>query len=447
MIRLWIAGVLLAASLPAQLALNPSGTITLPTVYAPDFSETKVNLINAGTQSVTLATLSIGGTAFSIPDAPATPRQLAAGESLPFTVRFTPVDAGSFSAVLQAGSLTAFVLAKSLAAPALFVDGGPVHQPGSVDFGTVETGVPVTRHFSLRNLLRQPLAIGILAATGDFHLMAAPPLPIALAPGDSIDFDIAAKPMQPGAFAGALLIDDRSFTLSGIAADRPPPLPQIVFRDAQVKSAQQSRLSVSLSEPARVAAAGSVEFAFELLTNGLAGDPGVLFPASGTRSIGFTVAPGDTLARFGASNFADFQTGTTSGNLVFRIRFGDFLDTATLVVPPDVAGVDQIRATRAAAGIAVEVIGFDNTRSASRLAFTFFDNDGNTVNGNTVNGSAISVDATDAFHGYFQTSGLGGMFALTASFPVTGGADRIAGVQVDLVNSQGSAHSQRVSFR
>ncbi len=444
MIRLWIAVALLTASLPAQLALNPTGTITLPTVYANDFSEIKINLINTGNQSVTVATLSIGGTAFSIPDAPITPRQLAAGESLPFTVHFAPVDAGSFSAVLQAGSLTAFVLGKSIAAPALFVDGGAVREPGLIDFGIVETGASAARHFSVRNLLRQPLTIGAIAATGDFHLIlamsAAPPLPIALAPGDSIDFDIAAQPTQAGALAGALLIDDRSFTLSGIAADRPPPLPQIVFRDAQVKSAQQSRLSVGLSEPARVAATGSVEFAFELLTNGLAGDPGVLFPASGTRSIAFTVAPGDTLARFGAGSFADFQTGTTSGNLVFRIRFGDFLDTATLTVPPDVVGIDQIRATRAAAGINVEVTGFDNTRSASKLAFTFFDKDGNAA------APAIPVDAADAFRGYFQTAGLGGMFALTASFPVSGGADRIAGVQVDLINSQGTAHSQRASF-
>ncbi len=440
MIRLWVAGALLAASLPAQLALNPPGAITLPTVYVTDVSEIRVNLTNTGTQSVTVATLSIGGTAFSIPDAPALPRQLAVGESLPFTLHFAPTDAGSFSAVLQAGSITAFVLAKSLAAPALFVDGIAVHQPGAIDFGIVETGASATRHFSVQNLLRQAVTIGTLAATGGFHLIAASPLPIALAPGDSIDFNIAAQPIQAGPIAGTLLIDDRSFTLSGIAVDRPPPVPQMVFRDAQITSAQQSRVSVSLSEPARGAAAGSVEFAFELLTNGLAGDPGVLFPASGTRSIAFTVEPGDTLARFGAANFADFQTGTTSGNLVFRIRFGDFLDTATLVVPPAIVGFDQLRATRAAAGIAVVLAGFDNTRSASKLAFTFFDKDGNPM------APAIPVDATDAFRSYFQTAGLGGMFALTASFPVSGGSDRITAVQLDLVNSQGAAHSQRVSF-
>ncbi|MDQ6666055.1 MAG: hypothetical protein M3Z23_16875, partial [Acidobacteriota bacterium] len=74
MIRLWVAGALLAASLPAQLALNPPGAITLPTVYVTDVSEVRVSLTNKGNQSVTVATLSIGGTAFSIPDAPALPR-------------------------------------------------------------------------------------------------------------------------------------------------------------------------------------------------------------------------------------------------------------------------------------------------------------------------------------------------------------------------------------
>ena len=165
------------------------------------------------------------------------------------------------------------------------------------------------------------------------------------------------------------------------------------------------------------------------------------FPASGTRSIPFTVEPGDTLVRFGAATYADYQTGTIAGDLVFRIRFGDYLGTATQTVAPALIAIDHVSATRGGSEIDVVITGFDNTRSASKLTFTFYGRDGAAISP-----GAIPVDATDGFHSWFATSGLGGMFSLKAAFPVTGAADQIAGVELDLVNSQGTTHTQRVTF-
>ncbi|MDQ6699011.1 MAG: choice-of-anchor D domain-containing protein [Acidobacteriota bacterium] len=441
MIRVLLAMCFGGVLAQAQLVLSPAGTITLPAIYATDTYDLKINLVNTGAQSVTLATLSIAGTAFTLPDRPPTPRQIAVGESLAFTVRFAPLDPGSFSGVLQAGTLASFVIGRSVAGATLFASEKAVHLPDGIDFGILEPGVAVSRRFSLRNLLKQPVTTASLSVAGDFRLSTGTAGPFTLAPGATVDFEIEAQAAREGVVAGTLVVDDRRFPLTARALIPPLPKPAIVFRDAAVTSAQQSRLSISLAEPARAAGAGSVEFAFELLTNGLAGDPGVLFPASGTRSLNFTVEKGDTTARFGSLNYAEFQTGTTAGNLVLRIRFGDFLETAALAIAPEKIGVDRLRATRTGKGVDVEATGFDNTRSASKLAFTFYARDGRAVSF-----GAINVDATDSFRAYFATAALGGMFSLKASFPVTGSPDEIDSVEMELVNSQGNTRTERVKF-
>ena len=344
--------LLTALSLPAQLVLRSgadqvSGTLTLPPLYASDIYETKLTLVNTASQTVSVTTLSIAGAGFTLPAAPLVPLQLTAGASLQFTLRFAPTDAGSFSGVLQAGTLTIFVLGTAQPSTTLYVDGLAVQPPTAINFGNIETGTVAMRHFSLRNLTRQPITVATLAVTGDFAFATVIKPPYTFAPGNFVEFDIIAQPLTPGALAGSIVIDRRVFSLTGSAFTRPLPTPTILFRDTEVKSAQTGRLSVSLSEPARVSLAGSVEFAFELLTNGLAGDPGVAFPASGTRSIPFTVEPGDTLVRFGAATYADYQTGTIAGDLVFRIRFGDYLGTATQTVAPALIGIDHVSATRA----------------------------------------------------------------------------------------------------
>jgi hypothetical protein len=48
------------------------------------------------------------------------------------------------------------------------------------------------------------------------------------------------------------------------------------------------------------------------------------------------------------------------------------------------------------------------------------------------------VDESSAFTQYFASSSNGGMFALDATFPVSGDTARIAWIEIDLTNSQGT---------
>ncbi|MGI8742470.1 MAG: hypothetical protein ACR2NN_07840 [Bryobacteraceae bacterium] len=58
----------------------------------------------------------------------------------------------------------------------------------------------------------------------------------------------------------------------------------------------------------------------------------------------------------------------------------------------------------------------------------------------------IRVDETSDFRRYFGAGKAGGAFQLRATFPVTGDATQIAGVDVEMTNSAGIAKTQRISF-
>jgi hypothetical protein len=162
---------------------------------------------------------------------------------------------------------------------------------------------------------------------------------------------------------------------------------------------------------------------------------------SGGRTATFTVSPGDTQGHFGAQLTAPFQTGTTAGTLVFTVQLGGVTAQQTITILPASVGIASVQGVRSAAGVQVQVTGFDNTHSAGVLTFTFFD-----AAGNTVAPGAIRADATASFASYFQNSGLGGSFLLTAIFPVTGNPSQVGAFQVQIANSVGTAQTARTVF-
>jgi hypothetical protein len=113
----------------------------------------------------------------------------------------------------------------------------------------------------------------------------------------------------------------------------------------------------------------------------------------------------------------------------------------TIAILPASVGITSVQGVRSAAGVQVQVTGFDNTHAAGPLTFTFFD-----AAGNAVSPGAIRADATASFATYFQHSGLGGVFLLTAVFPVTGDPSQIGAFQAQIANSAGSAQTARTVF-
>ena len=168
-------------------------------------------------------------------------------------------------------------------------------------------------------------------------------------------------------------------------------------------------------------------------------DPAIQF-ATGGQTANFTVSAGDTQGQFGTQASVAFQTGSTAGSLVITVTLGSQTDQQTIVILPAAVGATAAQATRGAGTIEVDVAGFDNTRTAGTVIFTFFDS-----NGNTIAPGAISTNSTAAFAGYFQNSA-GGTFLLKAVFPITGDATQITAFEADLSNAAGTTKGAKTNF-
>lgn len=443
--------LLAAAPLFGQLQLSVvdrwfertvEGQYDLGAVPTGDALDTVFRLRNPGTATVTLTILEVRGAGFSKLSAPAVGTQIPAGGSVNFTVRFRPELPVSYSASLQADGVSVILRGSGVATLTVFLEqksGRTALGTGATaDFGSVERGAAASLQFRLENQTSQTLALTTLNVGGPFRLAAGPSPGTVFAPGDSAPFEVVFEPRQSGVLEGSLDVNQRHIVLAGTAVEPALPEAEISLQIDSPASAQQGRLSVKLASTSRTSGGGSVKM--EFLADAGGNDPAAVF-ATGGRSAVFTIAEGDTTARFGSLPYAAFQTGTTAGRIVFTLQIGVKSSQATLVIPPAPPGLEKPTALRNGTELDVRLTGFDNTRTAGRISFTFLDRDGNVLGP-----GPIRVDQSEVFRRFFEASDLGGLFALRAVFPVSGPSGQIDAVEIEVANSAGSTKSERVRF-
>lgn len=420
--------------------------VDLGAVDASDCSDATFRLRNASAGAAVLQQLKVAGAGFSITQQPALPLTLPAGGAAEFTVRFQPQGPGAYSAVLSVNSLSVILRAGAIAGPLLWLEteGGRVKlsSGATVDFGAVERGAARARKFTLENATGEPLAITELAVSGAaFRGPLGAELPLRLEPQQSGSFEVVFEPGATGRQEGALRLGTRLFRLAGEGIEPPVPKPVIMLEPAAPRSGQQVRVLVRLAESARSPAQGELRLRFEPAVPGVPDDPAIGFLSPAGRVLSFSVEPGGEAARFAGGAEALMQTGTTAGRLILTAQLAGQVAETVVVLASQPVVIDTVRTARTASGVEVSLTAFDNTRSASQLAFTFYDREGRLLEPGT-----ISADATTEFRRYFESATLGGLFALRAQFPVSGEAGRIAAVEVELRNAIGVTRSARTSF-
>jgi hypothetical protein len=423
--------VLLATAFPAfaqfQLYLVQDGNERIaPALYdlglahPGETASANFKLRNVSAAPAQVTTLAIAGTGFSL-TAPSVPMTLQPQSAIDLTVTFRVFDTGSYSAALKSDGTVILLTATVL--PRLTLT-------GSFDFGSVVRGSSRQQTYTLTNLTPLVIIVPAISVQGtDFALAGVPPQGQAFASQQSGSFSIVFTPHGSGPSQGTLVVGDRSYVLIGVGADPPLPRPFLTVDLRQVASAQQGAVVIRFDTPAKSSGTGSLALDFRG-----AADPTVAF-ASGGRTTTFHVAPGDTQATI------PFQTGTTAGTLVFTAQLGGVGDQLSVVIPGAPAGVTGTQGQRAPSSVQVDVTGFDNTRTMSGVAFTFYD-----AGGNALPSGSIQTNAAGDFAKYFAESDLGGAFVLRAIFPVTGDTSRIASCDVALTNSAGITKAPRILF-
>jgi hypothetical protein len=265
------------------------------------------------------------------------------------------------------------------------------------------------------------------------------PVPVLLDNGRSVRFEVRFSPQAVGLAEGSVEIDGRRFVLRGTGTEIPFPRPAIRIQPGVPASAQQGQLRIEFAEPSRAAGAGELRVEFRSGVAGVAADPAIVFLPLSSRFAQFTVKEGDTRARFGDRDDITFQTGTTAGSLVFTARLGDVTEQVIAPVAPAPVEFESVKALRSGSQIEVQIVGYDNVRTVSQMTFTFYD-----AKDAALAPGPIKVDLAPDFRRYFETTAVGGAFALRVVFPIIGQASDVVSVEVETANSAGPTRSARV---
>jgi hypothetical protein len=318
---------------------------------------------------------------------------------------------------------------------------------GSVDFGQVQFGQLRVCDLKLQNNAASPITIATLIVAGSgFQGPVGLGAPVTLAAQQGAMFSISFTASQPGVFTGTLTTDTGSYQLAATVIAPPLPLPVLSFDTSIPRSSEQHTLSMSLVAPAPMDTNGSVNLAFAPDTTLVSSDPAVVFVATGTRSLPFSVKAGGTQALIGGASGVVFQTGTTAGRIRFTISGveqginGD--PTTELRVAPATVAIDTASFTARPGNLDVSIVGFDNTYSMGPMSFTFYDTSGHAIDPGT-----IQADFTQSFYAYFAGSTAGSAFQMLVTFPVSGSLLNLASAGVTLANMAGSATIDKLALK
>ncbi len=469
----WCASAQVTLSIVRNGAATPAGAVyDFGPVAVGNVVDAVFRLTNTGGQQIYLTNLSLAGPGFAVscllsPDLCGTaplqqlPKLIGPAGTLDFTVQFQPVQVAKSSSAnmtIDAGNTIPIILTGEIV-PGLVVllNNQALAGGQAVSFGSVQAGSSQTLKLMLSNpATNPPLAVPAIPQPPgkDFTLAGGALTAPTVAPGASAELDVTFAPSATGPRQGTLTIGLLTYPLEGTGTAPPPPVfpaVSVQLSPAATGSAQQATLAVKLASAAATAGSGTVTLAFQPAVSSVADDPSVVF-ADGTRTAAFTVAKGASAGQFAGTATVSFSTGTTAGTLAFSVTLGSQAVETKLVIPAAVTGIDAAVAARnvacvpsevycTTANVQLQINGWDNTRSMSEVVFTFFN-----AAGNPISPGNIPVNAGNAFAQYFAGSDLGGVFGLSALFPVNGDADMVVAAQVQMTNSAGTAQSARITF-
>lgn len=393
--------------------------------------DTRLRIRNMGAAAAELNVLNIRDTGFSVEGAPALPLVLAPGVNADFRIRFRPTGPGSYSGTLRVSTSTLPVRGSAAAGIALLREGGPLTTERPIEFGSVTVGQRARIVLALRNESPQELSVRQLTVTGPGFYLAPSPLPsLVLRAGEEAVIALLCEHLKAGLITGSLLLDGRTFNLVALAREPDAPDALIELDPTAARSGRQSSLRIRLAAPATAAVTGTLRLEFTPSIDARPGDAAIQFLANSSRTVPVQIAVGDTTGMVAGKAEVAFQTGTTAGTALFHLTLGAREREVAVTIPPEAPMIDSVQMQPGVGPVEVTVTGFDNHRSAGNAVFTFTDRAGREL-------PAVSAEAGAAFKQFFSDSPMGGLYKLTARFPVTGDASTLGRVAVRLANAIG----------
>jgi hypothetical protein len=189
---------------PGALVANPSSPV-FGTVQVGSTKSLKETLTNSGGSAVTISQATVLGTGFTLTGA-ALPITLNAGQSVTFTLQFSPVSAGTvtgrFAIVSTATNANLTLPASGTGVTPGLLTANPTNQ----SFGNVTVGSSKSLSQTLTNSGGSSLTISNAVTIGSGFTLSGLALPLTLNPGQSTSFTLKFAPAAAGNASGTLTV-------------------------------------------------------------------------------------------------------------------------------------------------------------------------------------------------------------------------------------------------
>lgn len=455
----------------AGQTVSPNDTLTIPQTTVGNTTTATMNVRNAGNADATISFLASSDPIFPLSNVPFLPLTLSAGNSITFTISFTPSQPGTFTARLRVGNdsfnLSAVAVGVSLTYTAVVGSSSTsLGTNGTVIFTPTQVGATSAVQVQITNTGNSAASVNSISvsgpATGVFTLPGLPALPMKINSGATVSFEIDFAPVTTGQSTGSLKIDSANFNLSG-SGNPPPPLPGVTFTGpgATVDAAQQIGIGISLDNPYPVQLDGKLTLTFASTAEVFSDDPAIAF-ASGGRTVNFTVPANSKNAVFGVSDsLVRFQTGTVAGIITLSATFttdAGGINLTTNVTPatnisvrPSAPRITSVQLSgRTASAITLLITGYSPTRSASTLAFAFTPYVDPTNPNLQLATTKLNLTVDGPFGVWYRSTTsqpFGSLFTATVTLNVFGDIDAIQSLAVTLSNSLGTSTPSSIAVR
>jgi hypothetical protein len=193
-----------AGAMPGQLSLMPSA-VSFGNVQVESSQTVSETLINSGSSRVSVSQAVVTGAGFSVSGLPM-PLTLGAGQSKTFSLTFTPTSAGSAGGNLAIASDASNSVLTATLSGAGVASSSVTANPSSLNFGTVSMGSSQTLPQTLTNSGSAIVTISQATVAGTGYSVRGPNLPVVLAPGHSVAFNVRFTPTTGGSAGGNLSI-------------------------------------------------------------------------------------------------------------------------------------------------------------------------------------------------------------------------------------------------
>ena len=234
-----------------------------------------LNATNSGTATVNIQSIAISTKYFAM-TAPSLPITIAAGQTVPLNMEFSPNASGAFNATLTMASDASDASASvALSGTGAATAGALGPNPASLNFGSVQVGTNQSMSETVTNNGGTSITISQVGASGSGFSVSGITVPATLTAGQSTSFNVTFTPQSAAAASGSVTVSSNAtnptLTISltgtgtstpGTLAANPTTLPVGSVTDGQ--SGTTSGSLVASGSNVTVTAASSNNAAFSI---------------------------------------------------------------------------------------------------------------------------------------------------------------------------------------